>query len=275
MEMALRDQQYQGIDVGQFSAPALFDLDRDGLTDLVVGERGGNLNFYRNTGTAGNPLYELVTDSLGKVNVTDPNVSLDGFSVPFLMPDNQGHVQLLVGSEQGKLFYYAGIEDDLNGEFKESGELAALIGVPGFHADRGFRTGAALADLSGDGVPELVAGNFSGGLEYFSSGGHPAVSGVDEFPDLDDLIRIYPNPAEEYFIVEFMDAEIYRMNSISLYDISGRMIRVNASKYEGHCVLDVANLAEGLYFIHISISENHYFGSFNILKKVLKKTKSK
>jgi hypothetical protein len=275
MEMILRDQQYQGIDVGHFSAPALFDLDQDGLTDLVVGEKGGNLNFYRNTGTAGNPLYEMVTDSLGKVNVTFPNVSLDGFSFPFLLQDNQGHVQLLVGSEQGKLFYYAGIEDDLNGEFKESGELAALIGVPGFHADRGFRTGAALADLSGDGVPELVAGNFSGGLEYFSSGGHPAVSGVDECPDFDDLFRIYPNPAEEYLIVECTNPDLYRINSISLYDISGRVIRVQKKADEDLRVLNVSDLSAGLYFICISFSENRSDGSFNILKKVLKKTKSK
>jgi hypothetical protein len=39
-----------GIDVGASAVPVLADLDADGDLDLVVGESGGGLNFYRNRG---------------------------------------------------------------------------------------------------------------------------------------------------------------------------------------------------------------------------------
>ena len=46
-----------GIDVGSFSTPQLVDLNRDGLLDLVIGERSGidngvlnGINYFENTG---------------------------------------------------------------------------------------------------------------------------------------------------------------------------------------------------------------------------------
>jgi len=275
MSLELRDQNYGGIDVGNSSAPVLFDLDGDDLTDLVIGEKGGNLNYYKNTGSYSTPVFELETDSLGKVNVTDPNVSLDGYSVPFLLRDNLGHVQLIVGSEQGKIFYYNDIEDDLTGTFKESEELGTLIGTSDFMADRGFRTAGALTDLNNDGTFELVAGNFSGGLEYFSSDGHPEVNSINPPPGVDQVILIYPNPAEEFVNIVCTNAEKYRIKSIELYDISGRKVYCNQTINQTINTLSLTSLADGLYFMEITLSEYNLSIQYYYLKKLLKKTKSK
>ncbi|MBL0042994.1 MAG: VCBS repeat-containing protein [Flavobacteriales bacterium] len=38
------------IDVGQFASPQFFDVDADGLLDMLIGERNGNINYYNNAG---------------------------------------------------------------------------------------------------------------------------------------------------------------------------------------------------------------------------------
>lgn len=58
------------LDVSEGAAPAFGDLDGDGLTDLLLGNQGDLVNgyyraslaYYRNVGTAGRPVFRLVTD---------------------------------------------------------------------------------------------------------------------------------------------------------------------------------------------------------------------
>jgi len=76
---------YQNINVKNASTPQLFDLDKDGLPDLVIGKQDGTISYYRNTGTATQPQFTLVTDKLGKINVTNPNLSYYGYSTPYFL----------------------------------------------------------------------------------------------------------------------------------------------------------------------------------------------
>jgi hypothetical protein len=48
---------FNGIDVGLSSAPTFADIDGDGDLDAVVGAGDGSLKYYKNTGTATNPIY--------------------------------------------------------------------------------------------------------------------------------------------------------------------------------------------------------------------------
>ena len=38
---------FQSIDIGQFAHPQLIDVNRDGLTDLIIGEQDGSINYLR------------------------------------------------------------------------------------------------------------------------------------------------------------------------------------------------------------------------------------
>jgi hypothetical protein len=60
----LKEEFYQGITVGVNASPSFADLDRDGKTDLIVGEEQANLNYFRNRGTNDNPIYNLTIDSI-------------------------------------------------------------------------------------------------------------------------------------------------------------------------------------------------------------------
>lgn len=102
---------YSGIDVGINAAPQLFDVNGDTLLDLVIGERNGNLNYYENTGNANNPVFTLISQEFGGVDVRKEGFNI-GYSVPFMFKHND-ELQLLVGSESGDIHQYINIEQTL------------------------------------------------------------------------------------------------------------------------------------------------------------------
>lgn len=52
---------YQGIDVGNFAYPQLFDINKNGTLDLVIGSLNGKISYYSNTGTVFSPNFVLQT----------------------------------------------------------------------------------------------------------------------------------------------------------------------------------------------------------------------
>jgi len=226
MNMVFRQSEFQQIDVGKFSTPQLVDLDRDELTDLVVGEEGGTIYFYKNYGTQQSPDFQFITDSLGKIDVTDPSLSLYGYSVPTFFKTAGGSFRLLVGSEQGKVFYYENIDGNLAGEFTESDSLFLNIGFEAIDPDRGMRTAAAITDFNNDGHFEMIVGNYSGGLEYFSKNSKPAVSLEIESPEMvNSPVKIIPNPAKDHFVIQFYNDIKDHTVQIILMDLSGRELK--------------------------------------------------
>lgn len=102
---------YSGIDVGLDATPQLFDVNNDGLLDLIIGERNGNLNYYRNTGTPQNPVFTLQTQNFGGVDTRTEGFTV-GYSSPFFFRYNNA-LQLFSGSEGGDIHQYYNIEQTL------------------------------------------------------------------------------------------------------------------------------------------------------------------
>lgn len=96
----LQTANYGGIDVGQGAAPELYDLNDDGLFDLVIGEKEGTLNYYENNGNG----FTLISEKFGGVNV-DKYGTRTGYSVPRFY-NYKGRDQLMVGSEELGIFQY-------------------------------------------------------------------------------------------------------------------------------------------------------------------------
>ncbi len=256
----LADENYLNIDVGEFSSPQLFDLDKDGKTDLLIGEKGGNINYYRNTGSNSQAEFTFITDSLGKINVTDPMFSLFGYSTPWFFRNNQNETQLIVGSEQGQIFYYTDIDGNLNGKFTLSDELGNLLDTTGISFDRGLRTCATIADISQNGAFEMIAGNYSGGLEYFN-GSADVSPGFSENTNTDSFI-IYPNPAATSITILPNTTET---ESISIYAITGQLVyHKNLISIGSHNItIDISQLEKGVYLVQFKTKNG------NINKKLI------
>lgn len=139
---------------GSNTAPALADLDGDGDLDLLVGEASGQLNLYRNEGSARAPRFTLVTDTL-------QGIDLGRRSTPALADlDGDGHLDLLVGSEDGGVQRWRHERDRALGRF---------VRDESFSAPTGAYSAPSLADLDGDGRIDLLVGIVSGGLLWFGA----------------------------------------------------------------------------------------------------------
>ena len=221
------------IDVGQFSTPQLFDVNKDGKLDLLVGERSGNLNYYENTGTASAPVYTLASANLGGVLVNN-YLNLYGYSYPFMF-DSLGVTKLLVGSVTGYIYEYANIDNNLSGTF-------TLVDSMYYNIYEPQRLTVASADLDGDGIREILAGNYSGGMTLYK---YDSTSGVGELQVPVADFNLYPNPASSELIIRF-DTQSAQARDIVLYDLSGKeLMRKHQSGQV--VVLQVDGLASGMY----------------------------
>jgi len=239
------DPAFQQIDVGDFSAPQVADLDGDGLNDLVSGNKKGKLSYYRNTGQAGSPSYTLVTDSLGGIDVTNTAVSYYGYSIPLFYNLNDGQKMLLVGSEFGEIFVYSGIENNLDGHFTFEGLLQGL--------EKGWRSSPALGNIDGDTLTELFVGNYSGGLTWYK-GYHASPDGVgEERPAGKIRLEIIPNPASDKatIMIEGLKEDPSGIR-ICLYDMSGAR-KYASERCGGRTEIPLKGFAPGLYPVVVTL----------------------
>jgi len=75
---------------------------------------------------------------------------------------------------------------------------------------------------------------------------------IDEHSIVNNLdINIYPNPANEYFFINFTCLES-KMYLISIYDIVGKLIKEIDSQYqESELKINISDMPKGIYFISV------------------------
>ncbi|MEI7803661.1 MAG: T9SS type A sorting domain-containing protein [Bacteroidota bacterium] len=80
------------------------------------------------------------------------------------------------------------------------------------------------------------------------------VSGIKEEPDL-NIINISPNPAEN--LLNLLGEKLFD-NSVSIMDLSGRIIEVKNEKSPNKIVIDISTLLNGIYFLRVKFVGGGY-----------------
>lgn len=151
---SFRDRGVLPLAIEYHPAPAMADLDGDGLPDLVVGTWRDKVKWFRNSGSRQVPRWTLADSAL----VT---LTRGSNAIPTLGDlDGDGLLDLVVGEASGELNYYHNVGTARAPKF-------SLVSDQFLGIDVGRRSTPVLVDFDGDGKLDLLIGSEAGGIQLW------------------------------------------------------------------------------------------------------------
>jgi hypothetical protein len=252
MQFGVFQFNWKNINVGQLATPFIYDINKDGLPDLIIGELKGTVNYLPNIGTAENPDFHPIPEEspnnyfFGKIN-TQPIGSTVGYTQPHILEFGDT-MYLATGSFRGWIKLYL-----INPDSLDSGSFELLEEEWG-----GLREGSAsriaFTNLNNDEYLDAVVGNDRGGLTIFQS--PLTINGLvnnQEIVEENNLpYQIFPNPVKDE--LNIITSE--KIN-VSIYDMLGREIYFlkNISQNK---TIEISKFPCGTYFIKIQKGNSIY-----------------
>lgn len=217
--------------------PTVTDVDSDGKPDLLIGKTDGTIQYLRNAGTTATPTFQLQSQNVGGF-AFDRFTGARSLVVADLNGDRKNELVVATNSGQVRLYEFPD-RQSLDQPLTLLDSLPAL-GVPG----RGLL--AALADLDGDQLPDLMLGSLAGGLRYLKNTSLKVViTGVTEEPTGP---WAFPNPTDRYVTIRAP-----HNGRVELLSLSGQVVRPGqAVRANAETTIDLGNLSGGTYLLRLS-----------------------
>ena len=254
------------IDIGRGSAPAIADINGDGLKDLLIGTSFMDLFYYQQQSTgSGPPNFRLITDTFG-------GIQRERFA--FLRPavadlDQNNSPDLLLGTRTGGLKLYANFQQYLrNDKPFPKAELNARVPGSNQNIDRlSYFLEPAIHNQGKDSLPDVYLGNIRGGLIYL--GTQAKRDTLDDVTGQEPVSRskkdysLYPNPATSNLYLNWETKSASKAPlTFRIRDLKGRVVKTSRfdSKASGPFHLNVSHLTPGMYITTLRTADGQLAG---------------
>lgn len=234
--------------VNLFGFPSFGDLDNDGDKDLLVGEVGGNILYFQNTGSATAPAFGAAqTNPFG---LTALGTATNSIAAPtFIDMDGDGDLDVMATDTNGDFYYFANTGSVTSPTFATS-----VMNPFSLTAVNGYAM-MSFADIDNDGDKDLMCGDYDGNLNYFERLNATGIKS-QEMTEATSL-HVFPNPAVESFTISGPWTEF--ITSVEIMDVTGKV----CAQYKGNSKqISVKDLAQGVYTVKIT----HENGSYEVKK---------
>ncbi len=258
----LQNNNLLNTSAGVLAHPAVFDYNRDGFPDLIIGNKDGFFSYYENNAQPQNVSFKLITHRFGNVrsNYYDtvsgnqPYFHAIGNSSPvFFDFDNDQKPELITGSSHGELKVWY-ISYNPNNTFPEVKDFYGIINANGDTSKSislGNDVKLAVTRFKPQGPAEVIVGTNRGGIKFLSARAAPPENlNIHQHTFVPFTFRIVPNPNNGTFDVD-IPLEIRQGNTsqIQIRDITGRILY--HTKITDHTPSFKLQLQKGIYFCQL------------------------
>ena len=246
---------FSNLDIGNNSSPTAYDLDKDGIQDLISGENFYNINFLKGQSNS-QPAYVLATDSLYKINLGNLFLYPSGrASVAIKKLFTNDRDRFIFSDANGYVYCFDSLYTNPNQSNVKITNLVDLMQGVYSYANGGFKID--LADIDDDGKAELITGTPRGGVAIYWNASLAPV-GINQIRN--NTLISYPNPCESIFYIDIPLNE--KLNSLNVTDLMGTKKDIPFSLLNNQIKLEISSLVPGFYVVAIQTNQQHYSSKF-------------
>ncbi len=247
------------IKVSAWASPEIYDYNKDGLGDLIIGELNfnsvdgarGSFNYFENIGSEGNPdfnpdEFEAPNNPIfGRIDLKDPG-SFNNFSAADIVI-SEDDFTLVTGTSLGDISVYQTSDEAPQDSFD-------LVSQSYGDLYEGRQSKVSLADIDDDKYYEIAIGNRRGGLAIYDTDLKVATNTPTIDIATSSEVDIWPNPARDILRVR-SNLDFLQDADFRIIDMAGRVVS-QGRLLDGS--IDISTLQSNIYLLEIQEGQDRY-----------------